>query len=168
MDEKSDEVYSLMVGHLRGMTFLPRRSDAPDVQDHDSLLALEDPSVFALERPEDEPEGEGSASRHTDTRLQTAMDDDRLQKRLLQLHYDARSALEEQGFNILYLAIGFLQWVDPASPDKCREAPLILLPVELSRTSARARFQLRFTEEELSTNHSLKESSGLQFGVELP
>ena len=40
---------------------------------------------------------------------------------------------EEQGVNNLFLAVGFLEWFDPNTPDKSRYAPLLLIPVELER-----------------------------------
>lgn len=44
----------------------------------------------------------------TDRLLDTSLGTDALQKRLLQLARDARTAEEEQGINILFLALGFL------------------------------------------------------------
>ena len=45
-------------------------------------------------------------SRYTDLILDTALTPDRLEKRLLRLATDARTAEEEQGVNILYLSLG--------------------------------------------------------------
>ena len=53
----------------------------------------------------------GVARRHSDTRLQTRMTSKGLQKRLLDLYGDARTLEEEQGVNVLYLALGMLKWV---------------------------------------------------------
>ena len=44
--------------------------------------------------------------------LQTNLDEKKLEKRLLSIHRDAKTAEDEQGINILFLAIGFLRWYE--------------------------------------------------------
>ena len=56
---------------------------------------------------------ERGVGRHADTRLQTRLTPAGLQKRLLDLYFDARTLEEEQGVNILFLTLGSLRWVDP-------------------------------------------------------
>lgn len=46
----------------------------------------------------------------TDNKLQTAETLAKLESRLLNTYYTARTSLEEQGVNILYLALGMLTW----------------------------------------------------------
>ena len=65
--------------------------------------------------------------------LQTELDEPKLEKRLLSIYRDAKTAEEEQGINILFLAIGFLRWYEDDSSDVQRKAPLVLIPVSLSR-----------------------------------
>lgn len=51
-------------------------------------------------------------------------------------HDQVAKALEdEQGINILYLAIGFLRWFEDERSEVIREAPRILIPVSLERDS---------------------------------
>ena len=68
--------------------------------------------------------------------LQTNLDDTALEKRLLTIYRDAKTAEEEQGINILYLAIGFLRRYEDDNSDVAREAPLVLVPVSLSAIHA--------------------------------
>lgn len=120
-----------------------------------------------------DPEGEApapageKAPRHTDTKLQTAIPPGELQKVLLNTFYAARTFIEEQGANVLYLALGMLEWTEPDKPD-VRRAPLLLVPVELSRTSAFARFHLRWTGEDPGENLSLAAKLRADFGLALP
>ena len=116
-------------------------------------------SVAETRRPEVRPD---------DQRLQTLLEADDLQKRLLRTFYDARSSQQEQGVNTLYLAVGFLRWYDPADRDKPRDAPLLLIPCVLERENARTRFSLRCEDPELSTNLSLQAKLRAEFGIELP
>ena len=113
--------------------------------------------AMVLAQPDDEPLDErGVAARHADTRLQTRYTSAGLQKRLLDLHHDARVLEEEQGVNILFLALGTLKWVDPNKAAAKRFAPLILVPVRLERATAGERFRLKVRPEELSANLSLE------------
>lgn len=82
--------------------------------------------------------------------------------------YDARILEEEQGVNILYLAVGLLKWFDSDSSDIERHAPLVLLPVRLDRTSAADRFTLRSRGEPASSNLSLQAKMNAEFGIKLP
>jgi very-short-patch-repair endonuclease len=107
-------------------------------------------------------------NRHTDSRLQTALADDQLQRKLLRLYRDSRTLVEEQGVNTLYIALGFLRWRENEREEGFRRAPLLLIPVALERTSIQARFRLRYTEEDLSSNLTLEEKLRADFGLELP
>ena len=100
-------------------------------------------------------------------RLQTRLTAEALQKRLLDVWYDAASFEEEQGVNILYLAVGLLRWFDDDKTETPRHAPLVLLPVELERASAADRFRLRVRPEPPSPNLTLQAKLKAEFGLEL-
>lgn len=80
-----------------------------------------------------------------------------LDKRLLATYYAARTSIEEQGVNTLFMAIGMLHWKDPSAPEDAHQAPLILIPVELERESASEGFRLRYTNDDVSPNVCLIE-----------
>src|SRR3546814_15333778 len=85
--------------------------------------------IAELAQPEDdETDDRGVAARHADTKLQTRLTPAGLQKRLLELYFDARTLEEEQGVNILFLALGVLKWIDPQNAANIRYAPLLLVP----------------------------------------
>jgi hypothetical protein len=99
--------------------------------------------------------------------LQTRLGPEALHKRLLKFARDAKTLEEEQGINILYLAIGFLRWYEDDKSDVLREAPLVLVPVSLVRDARRSTFDLRVREDDISTNLPLSERLK-QFGIRLP
>src|SRR5262249_31192680 len=103
----------------------------------------------------------------TDTKLQTALSAKKLESRLLATYYAARTSVEEQGVNTLFLALGMLVWYDSSGQKRLR-APLVLVPVELERSSARERFRLRRDGEDLGTNLSLAEKLRAEFQIVLP
>ena len=80
----------------------------------------------------------------------------------------AREYIEEQGVNVLYLALGMLNWMDRSSPGTVRRAPLILIPVELVRDDAASRFQLRYTGADWGDNLPLRTKLAQDFNIELP
>ena len=102
------------------------------------------------------------------SQLETRLGSDGLQKRLLKLARDAKTAEEEQGVNILFLAMGFLTWFEDDASNVKREAPLLLLPVELVRNQRASTFDLRFRDDEISTNLPLQERLKGDFGIDLP
>ena len=165
-DELCDEVYRILVTEGRTMTLLPISSGEADpaASEHSGAHSS---GHMMLAMPPDEEQDSDLPAHHTDRHLQTTFDSPFLQKRLLALHYDGRSALEEQGFNILYLAIGFLKWVDPKQ-NKDRYAPLLLVPITIERTSAQSRFKVAYSGEDISTNLSLREKLLSEFTIDLP
>ncbi|MFW5940662.1 MAG: DUF4011 domain-containing protein [Chloroflexota bacterium] len=162
VDELPQEIFRILVVESQAMSFLP----APEEESEDTEPENQDTALLA--QPEDEDNGNGVAERHSDRRLQTAYTSARLQKRLLSTFYAARTYIEEQGVNILYLALGMLRWYEAESSDVARQAPLILVPVELYRTNVRTRFRMHYTEEEIGENLSLRAKLKADFAIELP
>ncbi|WP_301002424.1 DUF4011 domain-containing protein [Capsulimonas corticalis] len=65
------------------------------------------------------------------------------------------SALREQGINILFLAAGMLEWVDPDTRSATR-SPLLLIPVQLERLPGGDAFKLTRFEDEIEVNPTLR------------
>ncbi len=100
--------------------------------------------------------------------LSTNLTPSELQRRLFYINQRARSVMEEQGYNILYLAMGFLKWKDSDNgTNGFKEAPLLLIPVELERKRVKGSFKLRWTGEDIISNISLQ-AKLLDYGVEIP
>ncbi len=108
------------------------------------------------------------AKRYTDNHLETRLGPDALSKKLLTIAREARTAEEEQGVNILYLALGFVTWFEDATSSTPREAPLVLLPVELVRNARTSTYDLKLRDEELLTNLPLRQRWRDDFGIVLP
>jgi hypothetical protein len=157
VEERSADVFEILRAGGKKMRFQPRdEEEQPD--DEPLLLAVSDQVEDSEERD----------ARYRDLILETRLGPEALQRRLLRLFTDARTAEEEQGVNILYLALGFLRWFESDSSDIPRESPLILMPVELVRDDRRATFNLRARDTEIVTNMPLQERLRTDFGFELP
>jgi very-short-patch-repair endonuclease len=166
IDEISEEVFRILVTENRAFTFLPgRASDNQTSSDIDD----ENDEINQLAQPDDDSVNErGVLNRHVDTKLQTKLTSKGLQKRLLDLYFDAKTLEEEQGVNILFLALGTLKWVDPTNVKNVRFAPLILIPVSLERGNAAEQFKLRWRQEDPAPNLSLEAFLDRVHHVKLP
>jgi very-short-patch-repair endonuclease len=164
VDEMSDEVFRTLLGNRRDMTFAAGRGVHTERDDENA-----DPDYAIWTPPEaSRVDGEAIAARHRDNVLQTQLTAEGLQKRLTALYYESIESEEEQGVNVLYLALGFLKWYEDPRSEVERYAPLLLIPVELVRKGARERFQLKARDEDLNTNISLKVWLSEQHAIDLP
>jgi very-short-patch-repair endonuclease len=161
VDESSADVFRVL-GEGKRFTFQPGR------------IALDENGAVpvatgerAIPQPREDDDEHGTAKRHPDTRLQTRLSSEGLQRRLLDIWYDARTLEEEQGVNILYLGFGLLKWFEDEKSDVERFAPLVLLPVKLERSSAADRFHLASRSEPPSPNLSLQSKMDGEFGLKI-
>ena len=150
---RSDDIYSVLSAR-RTMRFRPLGTDDVDTSE---ALRLADANEVA-----------GDASSYTDTELETRLGPDALQKKLLKIAREAQTAEEEQGVNILYLALGFLTWFEDSASSIPREAPLLLVPVELLRNRRTSTYDIRIRDDDLIMNLSLHQRLKDNFGVHLP
>ena len=104
-------------------------------------------------------------------RLHTDLDESEHAGRLTELYRSARNAIEENGTNTLFAAIGFLEWRETEGGDRTFLAPLLLVPVQLKRRSVLEGFSLHRLDEETRVNvtliemlrqHFQKDISGLE------
>ncbi|MBI4569231.1 MAG: DUF3320 domain-containing protein [Planctomycetes bacterium] len=90
-----------------------------------------------------------------------------LQKRLVALSRRDREWQQEQGLNVLFVALGFLSWVD-RNGDSAR-SPIVLVPCELTRESPRDPFVLSCEEaDDPVVNSTLCYCLKTGAGVEIP
>ncbi|MDR3425829.1 DUF3320 domain-containing protein [Silvimonas sp.] len=152
-NERSNDVYDIL---SRGkiMRFLATGSDR-----------AEDRGQFALPDATVQYDDDGH---YTDDQLETRLGPDALQKKLLKIAREAQTAEEESGVNMLYLAMGFLTWFEDKVSNVPREAPLVLLPVELKRNARTSTYDIRARDEDALTNLPLQQRLRDDFGIDLP
>ncbi|PIQ19725.1 MAG: DNA helicase, partial [Cytophagales bacterium CG18_big_fil_WC_8_21_14_2_50_42_9] len=153
VNELPAEIFRILVKEGKAMSFLPI----------DSKTALS-----LIEQPVTPNAPFIPTPAQTDNKLQTKETLEKLQGRLLDTYHSARMFVEEQGVNILYLVLGSLTWYETENSAEGRQAPLILVPVELERTTAREQFQMRYTGGEIGSNLSLQARLKTDFGIALP
>jgi hypothetical protein len=94
VDEKPREIFRLLVREEKMLTFLPGDLAGPAGNGNGAEVQLA--------QPEDEL---GITPKHSDSRLKTTHTSAQLQSRLLATYHAARTSMEEQGVNTLYLAL---------------------------------------------------------------
>lgn len=151
IDERSELIYNLLFNEKKTFTFLHGKSGREENIEPEEESEKEKSFIYQFDEESTE-----TKSQHLDTKLQTRLTPKGLQTRLLDLYHDSKTLEEEQGANILFLALGTLKWVDPVNKENIRYAPLILVPVSLERGNAGERFKLKARQEDIIPNLSLE------------
>ena len=98
-------------------------------------------------------------------RIRTYLDEATLGGVVSNLYRSAKTSMEENGANTLYLALGFLKWFESEISEKPRYAPLVLVPVDIIRKSAQRGYVFRLRDEEPQFNVTLLEMLRVNFGM---
>ena len=80
----------------------------------------------------------------------------------------ARSVIEETGVNVAYMAFGFVNWTDASSRQEVFRAPLILIPIHITRKSAIDPWLIRAVDDELVVNPTFDYLITAEKGISLP
>jgi very-short-patch-repair endonuclease len=136
------------------------------------------PDIESLVEPEDEDESLGQEfapydaatldEKYTDDWLQTGSKPEMLDKSLRRIDEQARGTIEEQGVNTLYLSLGMLHYTDSPDSKQVFKGPVVLLPVQLKRSSARSGYQILASGEDPLINPALTEFLRSNFGMTMP
>lgn len=117
--------------------------------------------------PDSDPITELIKSELTQKRLRAYLSENDLAKALTHLYRSSRTAMEENGANTLYLALGLLKWYETPASERPRYAPILLLPVEIVRKSAAKGYIIRSREEDAMMNITLLEMLRQNFNISI-
>ncbi|MBR1483825.1 MAG: DUF3320 domain-containing protein [Ruminococcus sp.] len=98
-------------------------------------------------------------------RLRSVLTEAELEAGVKNLYRGAKASLEENGANTLYIAMGLLRWYETERSVKPRYAPIILLPIEIIRKSARQGYVLRLRDDDPQMNITMLEKLKQDFGI---
>lgn len=148
-----------------------------------SSLRIKNPTIFALwdsfvenEMPLEFPyyddehlsDFENGNSEVSEASIVTNQTIREQQKTLRSLREKAKTAMEEQGVNILYLTFGFLRWRENEHSEQYLLSPIVLVPVTLALESITSPFILGLHEDEITLNPTLMYKLSSDFGINLP
>ena len=89
-----------------------------------------------------------------------------LQSALTYVYRTARTSLEENGANSLFLALGLLRWYETSKSEQPRYAPILLLPVDIIRRSSN-KYVIRKRDDDVILNITLVELLKQNFKIDL-
>ena len=100
-------------------------------------------------------------------KLYSYLTDTELQNTLKFIYRTSRTAMEENGANSLFVAVGLLKWYETARSIKQRFAPILLLPVDIIRKGGAKGYVIRMRDEDTILNTTLVELLKQEFGLNL-
>ncbi|NLN88402.1 MAG: DUF4011 domain-containing protein, partial [Syntrophomonadaceae bacterium] len=100
-------------------------------------------------------------------RLRADLPEKELTNRLTQLYRAARTSLEENGASTFFLTLGTLIWYEAEASEKPRRAPILLIPMEITRKSVRTGYLIRESDSEPQLNITLLEMLRQDFGINI-
>ncbi|MBU1087899.1 MAG: DUF4011 domain-containing protein, partial [Candidatus Omnitrophica bacterium] len=165
IDEQPPEVFETLVTKLKTMDFisLPEKNEIINSGGETEEKIL----IDARTKEFTNYDKTGLAEKHLDSHLQTDLTSEQLSKNLFRIHSSATSVMEEQGYNVLFLAVGFLEWYEAANSDIKMKSPLVLIPIELSRPSVKGIYKVKYNEDSVLLNPALRQKLNLDFGINL-
>jgi very-short-patch-repair endonuclease len=98
----------------------------------------------------------------------TDIEEEALDSRLLEIFRAASTGIEEGGANTLFLAFGMLEWQESKDAESSHLAPILLIPVTLSRQSVRSGFRLARHDDDALVNPTLIQKLQQDFSLRLP
>ncbi|HMA63872.1 MAG: DUF4011 domain-containing protein, partial [Fibrobacterota bacterium] len=158
VEEHSKEVFVQLV--IRGI--MMKLLECPEEKLPEKNVAVSDESLNEIA----EHLGSlGDTDRFTDTHLQTTLPATHLEYAIVTIRNEAITILNERGVDILFLALGFLEWYEDTKCEVPRHAPLILVPVEFCSKKSNA---IRYTDVDITENMVLSTKLWQDFEIRMP
>lgn len=93
---------------------------------------------------------------------------EKLDDRLTEIFRAAETGKEEGGVNTLFLVFGLLQWQEEKNSEANHLAPILLIPVTITRQSVRTGFRLMRHDDEALVNPTLLQKLANDFQLKMP
>jgi Protein of unknown function (DUF4011) len=140
--------------------YFPPESRDDELDESDTASSLDD-AVLKAAHTSDRP-------RKPDEIEVAERNPKRISRILDNLAKKANSEFQDKAVRVLYIAAGFLDWVDPTRDERL-SSPLVLVPVELRRPSTAKPYELFFVGyEDVVINPSLTEKLHRDAGLHMP
>ena len=101
--------------------------------------------------------------------LYSSLTEGELKKAIKEVYRAAKSSIEENGANTLYLALGLLKWFESSKGNNppARYAPIILYPIDIIRKSAAQGYTISLRDDDPQLNITLLEKLKQDFRIEV-
>lgn len=101
-----------------------------------------------------------------DGKIVTYLTDSELHNALKHVYRTARTAMEENGANSLFLSLGMLKWYETQKSEQPRFAPILLMPVDIVRKTG-DNYIIRKRDEDIFLNITLVEFLKQNYNIDL-
>jgi len=145
-----EEIFEWLVKKEKPMTF---------------VWSEKSPQAIDLLNPGKENKENGNVLELKPGELLTSLNDSELGRVLYNLRLKSRTAIQEQGVNILFVVFGFLEWTESQSSAGKLRSPLILAPVELIRETVTKPYKITLIDEDVILNPTLVQEMREAFGI---
>ena len=152
----------------------PAKASTPDLESKGEALPTDglptQEAVVANDLPLQSANGNASplpAPQRRNNTLTSSLSAARLTRALYNLRARARTAAEEQGVNVLFVAFGLLHWIDPETKEEA-QSPVVLAPVKLEKERGRDAYSIELMEDDLLLNPTLAYKLKTDFDLRLP
>jgi len=170
-DQIPAEVYRVLVINEGQMSFLPISEEEENGEKSAEELfdgGQKAPKINLETQEFELYNKEDLENKHKDLLLQTNLSDKRLEKNLFRIASVSNSVMEEQGYNVLFLSLGILEWYENKESEVTLKAPILLVPVELTRKSVKNDYAVKYASEEAPIiNPALIHKLSLDFRINL-
>lgn len=129
--------------------------------------SVRDAKMYEIENQRDLIENI-AAQELKNNRIRTFLPFYELEQSLKDLYRNAKLSIEENGTNTMFLALGFLRWFESDVSEKARYAPIVLVPVDIVKSSRNKGYIIRSRQEEAQINITLIEYLRQIFGLKIP
>ncbi len=100
--------------------------------------------------------------------LFSSLTEGELKKAIKEVYRSAKSSIEENGANTLYLALGLLKWFESKGNNPpARYAPIILYPIDIIRKSAAQGYTISLRDDDPQLNITMLEKLKQDFRIEV-
>lgn len=89
-------------------------------------------------------------------------------KALKNISKKAKTATEETGVNIAYLAFGFIHWTESEDSQISMQAPILLVPISIENESSVEPYYIRISDDEIIVNPTFAFKLQNDYGIKFP
>lgn len=89
-----------------------------------------------------------------------------LKSRTEKIYSNSKRHIEEQGINILFLSLGFVQWKNILNENEIVNSPLVFIPVTIEPSNYKNVYKLAYSNSEILLNKSLSKKLELEYNID--
>lgn len=156
IDEIPPEIFRILYCKTQEMQFLPIKVNSEDTPDEERLSREELNKDIEFKAQEFcTYEQEKLDKKHIDKYLQTNLSEKDLERAVRRISTTAKNTMNDLGYNVLFLTLGSVIWYERGDSDVKFEAPLLLLPIKITRENVSSPFIVEYNDDDVILNPAL-------------